>query len=139
MKNTRIQKQRQNITAIIYDKRGRVLSIGKNSYLKTHTLQAYYAKRVGMPEKQFLHAEIDAIIRCRDLSKAHSMFVSRIGNKGTPLLAKPCKICEQAIRAAGIKEVRWSINPDTDNNDNESCCDHDDPDDSTDLWYNNAQ
>lgn len=137
MKNSRKQKQRQNITAIIYDKRGRVLSIGKNSYLKTHTLQAYYAKRVGMPEKQFLHAEIDAIIRCRDLSKAYSMFVSRIGNKGTPLLAKPCKICEQAIRAAGIKVVSWSINPDSDGGDDEKCCEHE-SEELEDLWYNDA-
>ena len=40
-------KSRQNITAVIYDKRGRVLSIGKNQYLKTHPLQAKHAHAVG--------------------------------------------------------------------------------------------
>ena len=95
----------QAITAILYDKRGRVLSIGKNSYVKTHTKQADYAAAVGMPEKQFLHAEIAAIIRCRNLSKAHKIFVSRVMHDGTYGLAKPCPVCERAIKLAGIKLI----------------------------------
>lgn len=98
-------KTRQDITAIIYDKKGRVLSIGQNSYVKTHPLQAKHALQAGEPHKQFLHAEIAAIIRCRDLSKAHRIFVSRVGKSGKPVLAKPCPVCESAIRAAGIKFV----------------------------------
>lgn len=100
---------KHNITAVIYDKRGRVLSIGKNSYVKTHTIQANYAKRVGLPEKQFIHAEIDAIIKCRSLEKAHKIFVSRTAANGRPALAKPCKICQMAIKEAGIKEIQWTI------------------------------
>lgn len=103
------QKQRQNITAIIYDKRGRVLSIGKNNYLKTHPYQARLAKKVGMPEKQYLHAEIDAIIRCRDLSKAHKISVHRVGRSGKMMLAKPCKICREAIKVASIQKIEWTI------------------------------
>jgi tRNA(Arg) A34 adenosine deaminase TadA len=95
----------QDITAIIYDKRGKVLSIGKNSYVKTHPLQAKYANKVGLPEKQFLHAEIAAIVRCRDLSKAHKIEVYRIGRNGSLLLAKPCPVCETAIQASGIKHI----------------------------------
>jgi tRNA(Arg) A34 adenosine deaminase TadA len=95
----------QDITAIIYDKRGKVLSIGKNSYVKTHPLQAKYANKVGLPEKQFLHAEIAAIVRCRDLSKAHKIEVYRIGRNGDLLLAKPCPVCESAIKASGIKHI----------------------------------
>jgi deoxycytidylate deaminase len=99
----------QNITAIIFDKKGRVLSIGKNSYIKTHPRQARYAKAAGLPEKQFLHAEIAAIIKCRSLEKAHRILVTRINKKGKPALAKPCPVCEVAIREAGIKEVDWTI------------------------------
>jgi deoxycytidylate deaminase len=99
----------QNITAIIFDKKGRVLSIGKNSYIKTHPTQARYARAVGLPEKQFLHAEIAAIIKCRSLEKAHRILVTRINKKGKPALAKPCPVCEVAIREAGIKEVDWTI------------------------------
>ena len=100
-----MSKTRQAIMAIIYDKRGRVLSIGKNQYLKTHPMQAKYAQEVCQPEKVYLHAEIHAIVRCRALSKAHKIFVSRWDKQGKPMLAKPCEICQSAIRAAGIKFI----------------------------------
>lgn len=89
---------KQNITAIIYDKKGNVLSIGKNSYVKSHPLQAHYAKRVGLEKKIFLHAEINAIIKCRQPEKAHRMLVIRCMANGEYGCAKPCKICSEAIR-----------------------------------------
>lgn len=98
-------KQRQQLTAVIYDKRGRVLSVGQNSYFKTHPLQAEHARKIGVPEKQYLHAEIHAIVRCKDLSRAHRIFVSRWSRKGEPALAKPCPVCMSAITAAGIELV----------------------------------
>ena len=94
-----------NITAIIYDKRGRVLSIGKNSYIKTHPLQAKYAKAHGEDQKTVMHAEIHAITRCKDLSKAHKMLITRYYADGRPALAKPCKICQSAIANTPIKIV----------------------------------
>ena len=98
------------LTAIIYDKKGRVLSIGENNYIKTHPYQAKLAKAAGLEyqEKVFLHAEVSAIIRCKDLSKAHRILVTRVGKSGKLLLAKPCKICESAIKAAGIKFTEHS-------------------------------
>jgi tRNA(Arg) A34 adenosine deaminase TadA len=98
----------QDLTAIIYDKRGRVLSIGKNSYIKTHPLQAKHAHMTGLSDKLFIHAEISAIVRCRDLSKAHKILVTRVGRNGDLLLAKPCPICQSAIREAGIKYIEHS-------------------------------
>ena len=98
-------KKRFELTALIYDKRGRVISIGKNSYVKTHPYQKMHADKVGLCDKIYLHAEIHAIIKCRDLSKAHKLVVMRFDNSGKPKLAKPCPVCESAIRAAGIKEV----------------------------------
>lgn len=100
-----MSKKHQHISAVIYDKRGRVLSVGYNSYVKTHPLQKKYATKCGLDEKEYLHAELHAIIRCSDLSKAHRIFVSRWNRKGEPLLAKPCPICQSAIEAAGIKIV----------------------------------
>lgn len=100
-----MSKRKQQITAIIYDRKGRVLSVGQNSYVKTHPLQAHYARRVGSPQKQFLHAEIHAIVRCRDLSRAHRIFVSRWDRHGNAVLAKPCEVCQSAISAAGIEVI----------------------------------
>lgn len=97
-----------HIVATIYDKRGRILSIGANSYTKTHPMQAKYAATVGLPHKQYLHAEIAAILRLSDVSKAHRIKVERYDAKGNPANAKPCPICDHVIRSAGIKVVEWT-------------------------------
>lgn len=94
-----------DLTAIIFDKRGNVLSIGKNSYIKTHPLQAKYAKKMGQPYKQVLHAEIHAITRCAKIEKAYRILVVRYNADGKPVNAKPCKICQHAISLTGIKVV----------------------------------
>ena len=96
---------KQTISAIIYDKRGRVLAVGKNSYTKSHPTMAHYASLYNEPHKIFLHAEVDAILKCKDLKKAHKIFVSRVNKSGEYLLAKPCRICQSAIEAAGIKII----------------------------------
>lgn len=101
-------RAKQDLTAIIYDKRGRVLSIGKNSYIKTHPKMLEYSKAVGLPDKKFLHAEVDAIIKCRDLSKAYKISIFRFNKHGSTLLAKPCPVCQSAIEQAGIKLVEYT-------------------------------
>ena len=97
---------KQKITATVDDKRGRVLSKGKNSYVKTHPYQSQLAKEVGSPEKEFLHAEIAALIKCR--GKAYKIKITRVDNEGRFKLAKPCPICELAIKRAKIKYIEYS-------------------------------
>lgn len=99
---------KQNITAVIYDKHGRVLSLSKNSYVKTHPYQARLATQLGYPHRIYLHAEIGAILKCPDITKAYRIFVSRYGINGNALLAKPCPVCMEAIRLAGIKKVEYT-------------------------------
>lgn len=94
-----------DLSAYIYDKKGRLLSMGKNSYIKTHPMQAKHAKAVGLPHKQLLHAEIHAISRCRSLEKAYRIVVMRFNSDGTPALAKPCPICCKAISLTPIKVI----------------------------------
>ena len=109
------KKQRQNITAIIYDKRGRVLSIGKNNYNKTHPRMYQLSRSVkGYDEycKIYLHAEMDAIVKCSQLDKAHLIEVYRISPDGNYRLAKPCPICRSAIIQTPIKYVKYSGNYD---------------------------
>jgi len=96
---------KQNITAIITDRKGKVLSIGNNSYIKTHPLQAKHAVKVGLPCKIHLHAEVHAITRCKNLDKAYKISVFRYNKNGDPVLAKPCEICMSAIRATGIEVI----------------------------------
>lgn len=102
-------KQQQDITAIIYDRKGRVLSIGKNSYTKTHPMQARYAQLAGPSYSAhayaFIHAEIDAINRCKDLSKAYRILVTRVKRNGEYGSACPCAACAIAIKRTPIKIV----------------------------------
>ena len=97
--------RKHSLTAVIYDKRGKVLSVGQNSYVKTHPLQAKFAKKVGQPYKQVLHAEVAAIIKCRDLTKAHRISIFRFDKSGRPALARPCEVCQSAIAASGIQVI----------------------------------
>ena len=94
----------QTVSAFVYDKRGRLLATGQNSYVKTHPLQARVAASVGEPHKVFLHAEVAALLKC-DWTKAHRILVTRYGKSGRPLLAKPCKVCHQIIAMTSIKIV----------------------------------
>ena len=97
--------KRFTVTAIIYSKKGRVLSIGKNSYTKTHTYQAKIAESVGEPFKIFLHAEIHAITRLKDINKAYRISVFRYNADGNPVNAKPCQICAHALKQTPIKRI----------------------------------
>ena len=100
--------KKYNLTAIIYDKKGSILSIGYNSYVKTHPLQALYAKNVGEPKKVFLHAEVDAIIKCKNPKKAHKIIVFRHNKDGSYGFAKPCNICVEALSKTNIKVIEYT-------------------------------
>lgn len=93
------------IKATIFDKRGRVISSGENSYWKTHPYQYELAKENGKPEAIYLHAEIAALIKLKDWRRAHKILVERYDSKGNPVLAKPCKICQAALDKAGINII----------------------------------
>lgn len=96
---------RQDITAFCYDKRGKLLSVGHNSYVKTHRLQAYYGAKAGKPGRIYLHAELDALIKARKSGKdIHKLVVVRKGASGY-LLAKPCESCQLAIVEFNVKKV----------------------------------
>jgi len=96
---------KHNVTAIIYDKRGKPLSIGHNSYTRTHPLQARLANKVGEPHKIYLHAEVAALVKLSDSdrTRAHKMVVMRYNRHGQPLNAKPCCICQELLSKTKLK------------------------------------
>lgn len=98
---------RVNIIAFCSDQRGMLMSTASNSYSKTHPLQKYFAEKVGHPEKIYLHAEIAAILRCKD-KPIHTIKIFRYGADGQTMLAKPCPICMEAIKAFNIPNVYYS-------------------------------
>ncbi len=94
---------KQKITALAYDKRGRLLSVGHNSYTKTHTLQAQLAFKSGEPSKIYLHAELDALLKARH--PVHTLKIFRLNAKGEYVNAAPCPICQLAIAQFKVKKV----------------------------------
>ena len=98
---------KQTVVAKIYDKKGRLLATGHNSYTKTHPKQAYYASKAGFGRKNYLHAEIAAIIHAGPT--AYAIHVFRHRRDGSLALARPCEICMLAIKEAGIKQITYSV------------------------------
>jgi tRNA(Arg) A34 adenosine deaminase TadA len=97
---------KQAITAIVYDRKGRILAIGQNSYIKTHPLQARAAKATNShSSKIFQHAEVNALTKIKDWSKAYRMVITRYNKLGEPLTAKPCTCCQWVLTLAKIKVV----------------------------------
>lgn len=93
--------------AFCYDRKGNLLSHAENSYVRTHPIQAYFAKKVGLASKVYLHAEIAAIIRAGD-KKIHTLHVFRRNKEGKLLNAKPCPICYSAMIAYGVNKCYYS-------------------------------
>lgn len=96
-------KKRYSITALAYDKRGRLLSIGKNNYIKTHPLQAKLAAKAGCPHRVYLHAELDALLKAR--GEVYKLVVTRFDSKGRPKCARPCSVCSEAIKHFNVQVV----------------------------------
>ena len=101
--------KRQHITAVVYDKHGRTLAIGQNSYEKSHPKMKVHGTKVGILKKEVMHAECAAIVKVKDLTKAYRIGVFRYNAKGEPMLAKPCPICQSMINEAGIKIVEYTV------------------------------
>lgn len=96
---------KHNLTAIVKDRRGRILAIGKNSYVKTHPIMAKASKATQSAHRTYLHAEVAALLKVKDWSKAFSMEVFRYTKDNKPALAKPCSCCQWVIKQTGIKKV----------------------------------
>ena len=101
-------RKKFKIKATCYDKKGMVISVGYNNYLKTHPKMAELAERVDLIDKRFLHAEVAAIIKAKG-KPIHKISVERYDAAGNPKLAKPCPVCELAIKLAGIQFVEYTV------------------------------
>jgi deoxycytidylate deaminase len=102
------KKKQFSLKATTLDKRGRIIAVGFNDYAQTHPVQASLAKQAGCPEKLYLHAEVAAIIKSRK-KRIDSIVIERYDSEGRPKLAKPCPVCEIAIKQAGIRWVRYTV------------------------------
>lgn len=96
---------RKQVGAILLRK-GKVVTSATNLERKSHPLQAKFADRVGLSEKIFLHAEISALVKCRE--ECDTIVVARVNSQNKLRNAKPCPICALALKEAGIDKVHYS-------------------------------
>lgn len=90
--------------AVVVDKRGRLVSSAANSYVKTSTVMARAAKRVGLEHKVFCHAEQLALVRSK--GKGYKLYVARVLSDGTVANSEPCPVCALLLSESHIKEVQ---------------------------------
>ena len=104
---------RKKVGAVLYNSKKRVIATAVNNDYKSHPRQAWWAHRVGLEEKIYLHAEMACLIRARE--DADTIVVVRLGGHDGKSLrqARPCPICEPALRYAGIKHVYYSVTDNT--------------------------
>lgn len=100
-------KGQRRIYSIVVDRKGNIVGEAANNYCKSHPQQAYYAKKVGLDAKIFLHAEVSAMLRAK--GKGYKIFIARVDSKGNTLPAAPCVICSLALKESGIKLVEHTI------------------------------
>jgi len=100
---------KKQVGAILLN-RNKVVATATNIETKTHPLQARFAERVGLHEKIFLHAEIAALVKCRE--ECDTIVVARLGghNHDELRMAKPCPVCALALKEAGIDKVHYTTN-----------------------------
>ena len=80
--------------------KGRVTAVGVNTSTKTHPLMKQYADKAKFPHKQYLHSEIDALLKAK--GKVDTLYVIRIGVRGDWKYSLPCPCCQIGIDLAGI-------------------------------------
>jgi deoxycytidylate deaminase len=55
----------------------------------------------------FIHAEVDAIVKCRNIKDAFSIEVYNYTENGNPALSKPCPLCMSLINKTPIKVIKY--------------------------------
>lgn len=99
----KVMSKKYEVTAMAYNKRGKLLAVGRNSYCKTHPLQARLGMASGRPAAIYLHAETVACLKARE--PIHELRIYRYDNDGNPANSKPCPACQLLIQEFNIKKV----------------------------------
>lgn len=100
---------RYKMGSALFDRAGKLITVGWNKR-KTHPEQKKYAVKLKQPERQYLHAEIDALVTRRYGLIPYVIVVVRLTKNGKLTMARPCPICMRAIKEAGIEEIIYSDN-----------------------------
>ncbi len=98
---------KKKVGAVLLNK-NKVIVTATNLETKSHPVQAKFAERVGLHQKIYLHAEIAALVKCRE--ECDTIVVARVNPQNKLRMARPCPICELALHEAGITKVHYTTN-----------------------------
>lgn len=98
---------KKKVGAVLLNK-NKVIVSATNLETKSHPIQARFAKRVGLDPKIYLHAEIAALVKCRE--ECDTIVVARVNPQNKLRNSKPCPICSLALKEAGITKIHYSTN-----------------------------
>jgi len=101
----RTSPSKKQVGSVLLNK-SKVVVTATNLERKSHPIQAKFAERVGLHEKIFLHAEIAALVKCKE--ECDTIVVARVNPQGKIRMAKPCPICELALKEAGIQNIYYT-------------------------------
>ena len=102
------QRNKYAVGSMALDINGNIIAVSFNSYKKTHPMMKELASKTDRKEAIYLHAEVGSIIKAK--GQAKTLIVARLSAKGDVALARPCPICQMAIKAASIEEVFYTNN-----------------------------
>lgn len=84
-------------------KKGKIVSVGYNSTSKTHPKSRTWGN--------YLHSEIRALISLsKEDSNNATVYVARIRKDSSYAISKPCPVCYEALKVAGIKFIVYTDN-----------------------------
>lgn len=98
---------RCRVWCVALDKRGRIIAEAGNNYLQTHPVQYRAAKRVGLEQKCYLHAEILCCLQSLKTGVTiDTLVVARVDKAGKVCDGKPCIVCQGYI--AQVEQMQGS-------------------------------
>ena len=100
-------RKKFHLTATTFCSKGRVIAHGTNDYKKSHPLMSNLANKVGTPERIFLHAEVQALLKSKD-KLVDTLIVQRYDSKGEMTLARPCPVCMEALKIYGVNKIKYT-------------------------------
>lgn len=102
------ERNKYAVGALAIDGSGSIISLAFNSYQKTHPMMKQLASKTKRKEAIYLHAEVSALIKSK--GQAKTIIVSRLTANNNIALARPCPICQMALKQAKIDQVYYTNN-----------------------------
>ena len=106
------QRKKFLLKSTAFDKKGAVLAVAFNDYLKSSPIQKALSIRAGLSEhRTAVHSEVLCLVRAsrnHPSKRVHTLLIERYDAEGKPRLAAPCASCQLAIKDSKVQIVMYT-------------------------------